>query len=634
MTAKHTNTDLPFGMVQGIAPGNVPAYCSDYDTVDETQHPNRQSFKHYHNGIYTGYKWQCVEFARRWLLINTGCVFDDVAMAYDIFTLRTLTHVQKKASLPLQAFRNGSKQKPQAGCLLIWEEGGEFAVTGHVAIIVRVNDDCVHVAEQNASYQAWPEGADYARSLPMYTDESGGVWIKEPEHGTAVLGWMIQTQDSEFAEPSVPFIPSRMQVLAHRIKKAFSANHWLNEANLAEKAYVDMMEGHAMVAQSDPNQFYSVSDTARKAVKRATTELHRQFMHAIDYVLQNPTCWPAFNIPDVIWPKIQQSWNNRRNEVMTGRFDFCLSERGLKLYEYNADSASCYMEAGRIQGKWARVAGVEMGADSGQDLFGSLVTAWTELVEEVTENGEPLHIHVLYDSDLEEAYHARYMCEAMEAAGIVTHLQQGFKGLHFNDAGQVVDANDRPITRVWKTWAWETALDQLRADLNDTSAPASGQPRLSDILLQDNVMVHEPLWTLLPSNKAMLTVLWELFPDSPYLLESTFEITDSLSASGYVSKPIAGRCGANITMVDASDQKLSESLGKFSAQDRIYQALFPLPFVGEQYVQICSFCVTGAMRGMCTRVDTSAIITSKSDVVPLRVIPDNEHDQCVINLIK
>lgn len=634
MTAKHTSADLPFGTVQGIAPGNVPAYCSDYDTVDETQHPDRQSFKHYHQGVYTGFKWQCVEFARRWLLINTGCVFDDVAMAYDIFTLRSLTHVEQKQLLPLQAFRNGSQRRPVPGCLLIWEEGGEFAVTGHVAIITEVTDSYVSVAEQNASYEAWPEGADYARRLPLYTDADGCIWISEPEHGTAVLGWMIQTDDATDAEPIVPYAPSRMQVLSHRITQSLAGKQWLNESNLAEKAYVEMMDGHAMVLHSDPDQFYTVSETARKVLKRATAELHHQFMHAIEYVLQKPELWPAFNIPDVIWPKIQQSWNNRRNEVMTGRFDFCLSERGLKLYEYNADSASCYMECGRIQGKWAYAANVELGKDSGEALFASLVAAWTELAEEVSPDGEALHIHVLYDKDLEEAYHARFMCEAMQAAGITPHLQQGFAGLHFNEAGQVVDAENRPITRVWKTWAWETALDQLRADLDSGKPATSQQPRLADILLHDEVMVHEPLWTLLPSNKAILTVLWELFPDSPYLLETTFELTDSLSAQGYVSKPIAGRCGANITMVDASDQQLSHTVGRFGAQDCIYQALFPLPFVGGQFVQISSFCVSGAMRGLCTRVDTSAIITSGSDVSPLRVIADNEHDKFVIEMIK
>ncbi len=34
--------------------------------------------------------------------------------------------------------------------------------------------------------------------------------------------------------------------------------------------------------------------------------------------------------------------------MITGRMDFCMDERGLKVYEYNADSASCHTEAGLI----------------------------------------------------------------------------------------------------------------------------------------------------------------------------------------------------------------------------------------------------------------------------------------------
>ncbi len=45
-------------------------------------------------------------------------------MAYEIFSLRFLRQVVNDALLPLQAFANGCKRKPQAGSLLIWQEGG------------------------------------------------------------------------------------------------------------------------------------------------------------------------------------------------------------------------------------------------------------------------------------------------------------------------------------------------------------------------------------------------------------------------------------------------------------------------------------------------------------------------------
>jgi glutathionylspermidine amidase/synthetase len=81
------NSPQPFGTLLGYAPGNIPVYSSDYDSVDPAAMPDRHAYRHHVNGIYTGYKWQCVEFARRWLLENKGYVFEDIAMAYDIFRL-------------------------------------------------------------------------------------------------------------------------------------------------------------------------------------------------------------------------------------------------------------------------------------------------------------------------------------------------------------------------------------------------------------------------------------------------------------------------------------------------------------------------------------------------------------------
>ena len=100
--------------------------------------PNRQAYRHHVDGIFTGYKWQCVELARRYLYLNHGYVFDDIAMAYDIFRLREVRRIGDEARLPLKSFRNGAKRHPEPGCMLIWNEGGEFEITGHVAIVTEV----------------------------------------------------------------------------------------------------------------------------------------------------------------------------------------------------------------------------------------------------------------------------------------------------------------------------------------------------------------------------------------------------------------------------------------------------------------------------------------------------------------
>ena len=73
-------THDPFGSLLGYAPGGVAIYSSDYNTADEKEFPNDAAFRSYVGREYMGYKWQCVEFARRYLYLNHGMVFADVGM--------------------------------------------------------------------------------------------------------------------------------------------------------------------------------------------------------------------------------------------------------------------------------------------------------------------------------------------------------------------------------------------------------------------------------------------------------------------------------------------------------------------------------------------------------------------------
>ena len=70
----------PFGKILGTSPSGVTAYsnCSNQCVNPEPQFTNE---------IFTGIKWQCVEYARRWLLVNKQVVYGDVDIAEDIWNL-------------------------------------------------------------------------------------------------------------------------------------------------------------------------------------------------------------------------------------------------------------------------------------------------------------------------------------------------------------------------------------------------------------------------------------------------------------------------------------------------------------------------------------------------------------------
>jgi glutathionylspermidine amidase/synthetase len=621
-------TPEKFGKLLGHAPGGVAIYSSHYPSADNAEYPDREAYHSHLDGVYMGYKWQCVEFARRWLYLNYGYVFDDVPMAYDIFGLHHVTRVSDEQLLPLHSFRNGALRPPEPGCLLIWSEGGEFEVTGHVAVVTDVLSDRVRFAEQNIHHHTLPEGQYWSRELPMHRTPEGGYRITAAFPDAEVLGWVVQTADPTHAEQHVPVNPTVYNLnsrLAPQTGKHLE--DWLDPGNRAEAAFIQTMGGHRLVESQDPVEqyrYFRLSDTAACELQRATNELHLMFLHATQAVLGDDTLLERFNIPRSLWPRLRKSWENRRSEVITGRLDFCVSDRGIKVYEYNADSASCHLEAGRIQGRHGVHFGITEGEDAGLPLTDALVAAWRN-------SGVKGVLHIMQDHHREETYHAQYIKACAEAAGIRCKLIRGLTGVGWNSDGEITDSDGEPIRFVWKTWAWETALDQIRAECEAddctpalrTAEDAHPAPRLVDVLLRPDIMVYEPFWTLIPSNKAILPILWQIFPNHPYLLHAQFELTDYLAEHGYVTKPIVGRCGDNISLVDRDDNILRQTAGRFEDRKQIYQELWRLPEIDSYRVQVCTFTARGKYAGSCVRVDQSLIITGDSDLLPLRVVEDD-----------
>ena len=129
--ACQTDCSSPYGKMLGKSPRGIEAYsnCQSGCVIFESNT---------WNGIYTGIKWQCVEYARRWLLVNTGAVYGDVDIAADIWDkIDHLTYVKSKKPIPLETHLNGSTQAPEIGDLLIYAKA--FNGTGHVAVVTGID---------------------------------------------------------------------------------------------------------------------------------------------------------------------------------------------------------------------------------------------------------------------------------------------------------------------------------------------------------------------------------------------------------------------------------------------------------------------------------------------------------------
>lgn len=171
-----SNCVSSYGEVLGKSPAGVAAYsnCNSSCVVFE---PAK------YEGTYTGIKWQCVEYARRWLLVNEGVVYGDVDVAADIWNkIEHVSTVPGKKAIKLVNFVNGSTTMPARGDLLVYAR--EYLNTGHVAVVtaVDVKQGFIKVAEQNFLNSRWP--GDFARKI-KYVHSEGSFWLMDPY----LLGW-------------------------------------------------------------------------------------------------------------------------------------------------------------------------------------------------------------------------------------------------------------------------------------------------------------------------------------------------------------------------------------------------------------------------------------------------------------
>ncbi|WP_424679884.1 glutathionylspermidine synthase family protein, partial [Escherichia coli] len=74
----------------------------------------------------------------------------------------------------------------------------------------------------------------------------------------------------------------------------------------------------------DSYEYFTISESAEHELIRASNEMHLMYLHATEKVLKDDNLLRLFAIPEVLWPRIRLSWQNRRHQMITGRLDFCM----------------------------------------------------------------------------------------------------------------------------------------------------------------------------------------------------------------------------------------------------------------------------------------------------------------------
>lgn len=132
-----------------------------------------QRIYNYTHGVFTGIKWQCVEFVRRWLVLVAGVTFDSVESASSFWKD---IHVYRKVRSRVPEYLNltqrdaRSNDLPGYGDVLVWMRVPDGHLQfGHMAVVVGVDATSVQIAEQNWDNRPW-EGRTFSRSIPIGQD--------------------------------------------------------------------------------------------------------------------------------------------------------------------------------------------------------------------------------------------------------------------------------------------------------------------------------------------------------------------------------------------------------------------------------------------------------------------------------
>jgi glutathionylspermidine synthase len=339
----------------------------------------------------------------------------------------------------------------------------------------------------------------------------------------------------------------------------------------------------------DETAYYSFSASEIDELESATAELHEMCIKAAEHVITNKL-YDRMLIPPLAIPLMERSWENDEPSIL-GRFDFAYDGHSPpKMLEYNADTPTALLEASVIQWFWLKDRFPE--ADQFNSIHEKLIDGWKDLKQYLD---EPLYFSCVKDAP-EDFGNLEYLRDTAIQAGIQTEVlfveDLGFDSVN----NQFVDTDDNVTASIFKLYPWEWMMNEF----------------FGRYLEQSKIVMIEPAWKMILSNKAILPILWELNPRHPNLLEASFD--PDHFRDNFVSKPFFSREGANISIHRSGSVRESE--GSYGGKGTIYQELAGIPSMGGNYPVIGSWVIYGEPAGIGIREDTDEVTTNASRFVP------------------
>lgn len=334
----------------------------------------------------------------------------------------------------------------------------------------------------------------------------------------------------------------------------------------------------------DESVYYEFTAEQIDRLEEVTENLYAMCLKLVDHVVRHGL-FSRLAIPEPYWEYVRRAWRAKRPSIY-GRFDFQYDGRGEpKLLEFNADTPTALFEASVVQYYWLQ------DFAPARDQFNSIHEKLLDVLEQRIKpqvEGNVLYFSCVKES-LEDYTTVEYLRDVAMQAGMETeHIFIDDIGYDHGE-GRFVDLAEREILRLFKLYPWEWMATEA----------------YGEHLLTSDLMLWEPAWKMILSNKAILPLLWEMYPGHANLLPAYFSAPSS--GKPFVEKPFFSREGENITVGTAFPE---------SCDKMIYQEYRELPCYSGNYPVIGSWIIGSQAAGMGIREGTTPITNNWSRFVP------------------
>lgn len=316
------------------------------------------------------------------------------------------------------------------------------------------------------------------------------------------------------------------------------------------------------------NEIIEITQEEADAFYEAGNELYDMYVEAGEYVIENNLFF-ELDIPPSLVEPIKQSFEQEVHWHIYGRFDFAggLDGTPIKLLEFNADTPTMLYESAIIQWAVLKANGMDENLQFNNifEAIGENFQRMITLGEDISRFSEMYEGWKILFSSIrgsnEEERTVRFLQDIASSYGFGTEFCYVDEATLSGSEGLSYNGNNYEFW--FKLVPWEDI--------------AIEEPEMAELMKEmmnnKNTIFLNPAYTLLFQSKRMLKILWDLFPNHPLLLESSFE---PLKGKKQVRKRAFGREGENVEILSPTLELLEGKKGIYGNHKELYQEYYPL----------------------------------------------------------